>query len=492
MHTILRWICVAALIGAVWETAFRAAAQEANAQPRKPAPGAADDAQASVELFLQNLCDAFGRKDEAAVRAAFGANFAGPFRVPKIAQSMLARFMKVAEGIAAEVNPVDVFVVGDCAVCTADCALSLTFPGGREQRFEAPLLLRLDRSGREWKITDAVRLAEDWAPEPEDGRIVWKDLGVSFPEPGGDWILCPVQRPDVVRSVDMISPDLRVTITVAAGEPPAVVRPQVAAEGMRVVEQLFPGSKVLNVKSVRLAGRPGTEVRMDMNLGPRVYHTAVRIVEHSDALVFAGVSVASPEPLATGIGPFERVCRGLQFSPIPKRPPDPATGQIRGGRYVNDKFGVTFEVPSGWTAVPFSSAGARRRGWDFGVCIRPESGDGFLILGRRRLPGPVPPAMLKRFVLGGMQMAGADARIVEDKDIQVAGRPAASLVVRVRIGRNQMHRDVLIAAGRGLVFLHAEGRPGDEWKQIVRCTDEILKSLELREIDAAQPGDPRR
>ncbi len=466
-----------------------AAGQNRGAAPNKPRPqnqaAPANQGAESIELFLHDLSEAAARKDLTALHSMFAKNFAGPFRIPKAARSVLDRIVPFAQTITLEFEPMDIFAAGDRGVCLTQAALTLVFPGGQEKTADQAYMLQMDRAGQQWKITDAAQLDQSWEVDPKKARVVWKDLGVSFPRPAA-WLPAPVRRPDTVRALVMVSPDLLTTVSVAVVESPVLFSAKRIAILAKTVEHLFPGSKFLKPTTIQVGGRPAPAFILDLDSGPRIFHTLNAAVPHGETTVFVTEAAAHPRTLAQVEAPFRKLCNGLKLFPAPPAKGSPDLGTIEHNRYVNRKYGFSCALPRGWKVSVLSRRFLKRQNWQFAVRVTPDADSNvFAIIGSRKMPANLSRAMLKRIMLEMYRQLSDDVKILEDKTVAVNGRQGLLLATRLDLGILQYHRDLLIPGDGRLYFISAEATPASAWEKAAPALEPVFHGIQL--LQKSQP-----
>jgi hypothetical protein len=445
------------------------------------APPANPDEEA-VERLLLTTAQAFRDKDLPAVRRAFASNFAGPFRLPKLASTTLDQVMGAAQTVTADLTIKETHIEGARALVIGDVTLAFEFGGGA-QEVKGPFLFWLGKGAAGWVISAAERVATDWSIAEDSTEVHWPDDGVRFPLVKG-WGAFALAGPETHRAVLLVSPDLSGTIGVAVVLLPVPVQLKTITASQHGIATMYPGSRFIDETETTLAGLPAVATRMDLALGADP--NLVELIESVMAIKESRLLVLnrSSTPATAGVRfdeEFARVSKGLTVEAVPTAaagagattPPTPAKG------FTYPRLGVGFPVPEGWALQELDEATAKKQGWACGAHLRPAEGESYILFGAKELGGPVG---LKDLQEAEMKTVAAIAEGVvaqDTKDLKVSGLPARSWSFTLNLGAERRRREVFITRSNVLFFIIADAIPPTAFDTVSKTVDGLLETLSL-------------
>jgi len=446
--------------------------------------GAAVDAEAGVELFLHSAAEAFMGRDAAKVRSFFSENFAGPFRIPKMANLALNQAMQSAESIDAGFETTAVKLASDRAFCRVDLNLEFHFRGNNDKKISGPYIIWLDRNGADWTITDVIAETRDWSLPAGAKTVAWPDEALTFPAPEG-WDAYPVKYPEARRGVHFVSPDLKAIIGVGVIGLPLPVTLTEVVNNQKMVDKVFKGSKFVNQASARLAGSPAAVIGIEHNLGPRMARILTVMMIRGRTLYALTLAVTPPEELDRFKPVFDRVCAGFSLTGIPKAEQAQTTsGVVIGGKYTNPVYGFSVTAPADWKVAPMSDQAARKSGMLFGVQFRAPKGGSYVLAAAKKLPGPVPLEMLQDGQMRGLRVIDPQVTSSDEKTYKINGLPARAWTYTFTMGKKRKRRQLFVMQGKRLFFLIAEAAPPSEFDQLSPAFTRIFDSVRFSRSEA--------
>jgi len=451
------------------------------------APGAAENqdkaareaGNAAIEESLDRTAKAFMDKDAAAIRAAFVENFAGPFRVPKVAQAVLDRVIQGAERIVADYQCWPFDVVDDRAAGVVEIDLRLEFQGGGNRELKGMFATWFVKEQGQWRILALERIASDWQPPAEKAAVwEWPEEGVSFPAPA-KWQAYPIESQETSKSVVFVSPDVKANISVGLVPLPVPVSLSRVTANHKTIAQFYPGSRFIDEKPVKLAGRTGVATRMDVKVGLQLSRVVNRMVIVENALYVIAFSVSPSKDTAGYVPAFDKLCAGFEVKPPAKPAAGDAPAKTDGRRFAHQKAGIRFTAPEGWTTHQFDEKAAAKRGWLFGASVKPGTGDSFVLLGARDLPGAPPLDALQQGELNNIRAVAEDLKVSDEKKLTIGGCQARSWVCTFTAGQQQKRREIFFLKGTRLFFLIADACPPSEYAKLGPGIDKLIETIEI-------------
>ncbi len=441
--------------------------------------GAAVDAEAGVELFLHSAAEAFMGRDAAKVRSFFSENFAGPFRIPKIAGLALDQAMRNAESVDAGFETTAVKLTADRAFCRVDLDLEFHFRGGNDKKIAGPYIIWLDRNGADWTITDVIAEARDWSLPAGAKSVRWPDEAVTLPMPDG-WAAYPVKYPEARRGVLFVSADLKAIIGVGVIGLPLPTTLTELVNNQKMVDQVFKGSKFVNQVPTQLAGSPAVAMGIEHNLGPRMARVLTVMMIRGRTLYALTLAVTPPKELGRFKTVFDRVCAGFALTGTPKAEREQtSSGTVANGRYTNPVYGFSIAAPAGWKVAPMSDQAAKKSGMLFGVQFRAPKGGSYVLAAAKELPGPVPLEMLQDGQMRGLRAVDPQVTSSDEKTYKINGLPARAWTYTFTLGKKRKRRQLFVMRGKRLFFLIAEAAPPSEFDKLAPDFARVFKSVQF-------------
>lgn len=431
-------------------------------------------AEMAVEELFEFAAQAFINKDQNAIQQAFVENFAGPFRVPQVARTVLSRVVKHAEGITADFDLDELQVVDNHALAVVGIDLSIGFAQGPARTVQGPYLAKLVADGDSWKILSLDQLDEDWSVDADGTTISWEAEGIAFPLPQ-DWGVFPVKGPETRKGVHMVAPDLRATIGVGTIDLPVPVSLEAVAANHKGIDQFFPGSRFIGETQTTVAGEPAVSTQIELKLGPERMDVRTTFMLYGKALHAFTLIVAPADAAPSFLPVMERLVGGVKLTKPAQAfaEAEPAT------TYKNDEIGVTLRAPEGWNIQPLDAELAKKRGWSFAAHIKPAQGETFVLVGGRKFSGQVGLADLQRAEMDNLRMIVPDAKAEEVKDFKVCGFPARSWTCTFTMGQERKRREAFVARGAELFWLIADVIPPSDYAKIGPDVDRILTTMTI-------------
>ncbi|MBN2451614.1 MAG: hypothetical protein JXR77_14595 [Lentisphaeria bacterium] len=447
------------------------------AQGEAEAPGLEDQAVVDV---LHGAAQALIDRDSAAVAGFFVQNFAGPFRVPRVARTVLDQVLTAAQTVTAEVRPNEIRREGVRALVLADLSLRFTMAGGGVQEVLGEHLVWLTREPDGWRIAVAERLATDWSVAPGAMEICWPEHGVTFPVPR-DWGAFPTSAPDLTRSVLFASPNLAGSLAVAVVAVPVPVSLKGIAARHRDIPRLYPGSRFLDEEETTLGGEPAILTRLHLAMGSRMIAMETVVAIRGNRLYAASRTATPAEAAAEFEAAFAEFRRGFVLAEIPAEPAGPGPGLTPGG-YADMRHGVDFPIPEGWLLTALDKRTLRKRGWALGAHLRRAEGESYILLGARKLPRPIGLKELQEAEMKTIDAAVGEMGVTDEKDLTVSGFPARSWSYSLTLGQPRRRREVFVVRGNLLLFLIGEAIPPSEYDDVCATVDTLLATLRLADM----------
>ncbi|MBT3378587.1 MAG: hypothetical protein HN742_13595 [Lentisphaerae bacterium] len=437
------------------------------------APAGPEAEEAAIEAMLHRTAQAFGERNAEQIKASFVENFAGPFRIPKAAQSILERVTKHAKQISAsyQMEPLD--IVGNRAAGPVEIDLEMEFGGDNRRHDKAFMYMIFAKEDGQWLIWSMERLTTKWAVDDvtADGRMTWAEEGISFPIPP-DWGVYPTDAAESRRSIMLISPDLKAFMGAAIVELPMALSTNAIVQNHRGIGGIFPGSAFVDTKAIKLAGRDGAATRMDLKLGKTLSRVESRLIIEGKALVAASLTVTPGTDVGAYRDAFAAFCSGLTFTPPPPKETDSQDKKV-----FNDS-GVSFSAPEGWEIERFSEKMAKQRQWVFGATVKPKGKDSFALLGVRDLPSAGASLRdLRKGEMDQLRSVAESANVGEPTDLEIDGVKAISWTVSFKVGAERKRREIFLMRGKRLYFLVADAVPPSEFETLDKGVDALIKTI---------------
>ncbi len=428
---------------------------------------------AAIEALLDRTATAFIGMDSVLIKQAFVENFAGPFRLPRLAQTTLDRVMQAAESVAAsyEMSPLD--VVEGRAAGIVQISLAFGFRGGAKREHSAEYLMFFRKEDRQWLIEGAEPLTAEWQLDPTaEGMVIWDDESMRFPAPA-KWEGYPLATKEARKGIVFVSPDLKATLGVAVVGLPAPVDLTVVVANQKGVPQLYPGSRFVGEEQTRMAGEPAVVTRIDLKLGKSITRVVSRMMIRGDALYMVNLAVMPAEDVNAYLPVYAATVKGLQLGAA-QEPADEGVTD-----FVDATTGFSVSAPEGWS-IHDSSALAKKSGWMFAATAKPASGTNYVIFGARDLGQAIAPqdlAKLQEAELGNIRAIAKDLEVHEQGDIKIGERPARSWICSFTIGQKRKRREVFMVEGKRLFFVVADAVPASGYAKVADDIDKLIQSI---------------
>lgn len=433
----------------------------------------------AIDEVLQQTATALVQKDVALAELAFAENFAGPFRIPQLAQATLKRVINAAETVSADFQMSLPSIVQDRAVSVINVHLAFQFKGGASRNHDAEYVTFFRNELRGWVILAAERLDPSWEVTPDDaGMLMWPKENVQFPVPV-DWDAYPTVSAETKKSVIFVSPDLKATIGIGLVQFPMAMELETIVANQKGVPQLYPGSAFIGQKEAQMGNRTGIQTELDVKIGSQLARVRSMFVMRGTSLYVASLSVTSSEVVSEYEPVFADILTRFTFlgKDDPKTPDKPKTS------FADPVTGLSLTVPAGWTITEMPADMTQKKGWLFALSVGSDKGKSTsMVLGARDLPnvpGMKDLPMLQQSEMGNIRAIAEDAKVHEEFDTRVAGCPARSWVYSFTMGQEHRRREVFFVKGKRLFFLIADVMPVADYAAVSPDIDALLQNIAL-------------
>ncbi len=328
------------------------------------------------------------------------------------------------------------------------------------------------RSG--WLINGNSRTDPELCKQQvSQGHFRSPDRGVELAIPEG-WIpSVPVGGPGVVLS--LLSPDLLSGAAVIVADLPVKIAAKAVVEAdQKVAAALGLNSRVLSQGDTTLAGAPAYQMTTRIAT-PEItlYSQSIFRVDSrpaGDVLYALLFSSEKGEPATQMKAEADLIESSLKLTGPKVQPLPPELGKIAGGKYINDKYGVTMTLAEGWKARISKSR------FLFQLSLAAPQGDSTLLLAALDVGQVIDPKLAAQTDLQTLRQVDPAVKVLGEGPRDFGGLSGYQYLLQFTVpgGGARTRWAAYIMRGKMLYFIVGDAVPAtdydkvkDDWGQMV-------------------------